>query len=115
MTGKRLSRAKVKAAIPNTGGLIALICRKCNYSWGAVRDFIRDDPELSAMVKNEEETIDDMAESTVINEIKNGDGSAARWWLARRRRVKFGDNIDITAKIEGTIVVDWDEKNANDN
>jgi hypothetical protein len=113
MPGKHLSKAKLKKAITNSGGIIAMICKRSGYTWMAVRDFIRDDPELAAMVKNEEETIDDMAESTVINEIKNGNEATARWWLARRRRVKFGDSMDITAKIEGVVTVDWDEKNAN--
>ena len=104
MTGRRMSRAKIKAAIPNTGGIIALICKRSGYAWESVRNFIRDDPELSAMVKNEEETIDDMAESTVINEIKNGNESTARWWLARRRKVKFGDNVDITTRGESIAI-----------
>ena len=97
MSTKKLSRAKIKAAIPNSGGLVAVISKRAGYSWGAVRDFIRADAELAAMVQDEEETIDDMAESTVINKIKDGDDASARWWLARRRRRKYGDALDVTS------------------
>lgn len=94
---ERLNRKKITAAIPGSGGLVAVIAKRCGYSWGAVRDFIRGDEELTAMVKDEEETIDDMAESTVISKIKDGDEASARWWLARRRRNRYGDNVDVTS------------------
>ena len=94
---ERLNRRKITAAIPGSGGLVAVIAKRCGYSWGAVRDFIRADEELTAMVKDEEETIDDMAESTVISKIKDGDEASARWWLARRRRNRYGDNVDVTS------------------
>jgi hypothetical protein len=53
-----------------------------------------------AMVRDEEETIDDTAESTVIKKIIEGDEQSAKWWLARRRRKVFGDNLDLTTKGE---------------
>ena len=110
MSNKKLSRAKIKAAIPNSGGLIAAIAKRSGYSWGAVRDFIQADDELKAMVQDEEETIDDMAESTVITKIKDGDEASARWWLARRRRGKFGDNVDVTSGGKAIeIVLQWPE------
>jgi hypothetical protein len=95
--GRKLSRSKIRAAIPSSGGLIAVIAKRAGYSWGAVRDFIKADPELSAMIQDEEETIDDMAESTVIGKIKDGDEASARWWLARRRRNRYGDSVDVTS------------------
>ena len=104
MQGKRLSRAKIRAAIPESGGLIARIAKAAGYSWGAVRDFIAADAELAQMVLDEENRIDDMAESAVIKKISEGDDGAARWWLARRRRAKFGDNVDVTSNGEKIIV-----------
>jgi hypothetical protein len=97
MSNRKLSRAKIEKAIPGSGGLIAVIAKRCGYSWGAVRDFIRADDELTAMITDEEETIDDMAESTMIDKINNGDEASARWWLARRRRNRYGDNVDVTS------------------
>ena len=93
----RLSRAKIKAAIPESGGLIARIAKASGYSWGATRDFIAADPELAEMVRDEEERIDDMAESAIIKRISEGDEGSAKWWLSRRRRSKFGDSVDVTS------------------
>jgi hypothetical protein len=111
MSNKKLNRKLIKAAIPGSGGLIAQIAKKTGYSWGAVRDFIARDPELTTMRQDEEETIDDMAEATVITQIKDGNEAAARWWLARRRRTKYGDNVDVTSANEKIqpVVFDYDK------
>ena len=97
MTRPRIARAKIKAAIPESGGLIARIAKAAGYSWGATRDFIAADPELAEMVRDEEEKIDDMAESAIIKRISEGDEGSAKWWLSRRRRAKFGDSVDVTS------------------
>lgn len=114
-SGRALSRRKIKDAIPNSGGVIARVAKKCGYSWVGVRDFIARDEELSAMMKDEEETIDDAAESTLIAKIFEGDESVARWWLARRRRNKFGDNIDVTSGGEQLkVLVEYVDNNETD-
>jgi len=93
---RALSRDKVKQAIPKSGGLISRIATKAGYSWTATRDFIAADEELKLLVKDEEEAVDDMAESAIIKKISEGDEQSAKWWLARRRRVKFGDSVALT-------------------
>jgi hypothetical protein len=95
--GKSYSRRKIKAAIPGSGGIIAEICRRTGYAWGTVRDAINSDPELLRMMRDEEETIDDIAENVVIKKITGGDETSAKWWLARRRRQRYGDNVDVTS------------------
>ena len=108
----RLSKAKVKAAIQGSGGIISVICRRTGYSWGAVRDFIRKNADLTSMLDEEQESVDDMAELALIEKIRKGDDQTARWWLARRRRNMFGDGIDLTTggggKIEFIIKRDGD-------
>ena len=93
----RLSRRKIKEAIPNSGGIISEISRRTGYSWTAVRDFINSDPELLRMLHDEEETIDDIAENVVIKKIVSGDETSAKWWLGKRRRQRYGDNVDVTS------------------
>jgi len=110
MTRPRISRAKLKAAIPGSGGIITRICKTTGYTWGAVRDFIRADPELAQMLADEEALIDDAAESQVLKAISEGDMQTARWWLARRRRQRYGDQVDITSGGERvTISLKWSE------
>ncbi|GAP10604.1 hypothetical protein BECAL_01777 [Bellilinea caldifistulae] len=74
-----------------------IVARKAGYSWGAVRDAIRADEELSRMMQDESETVNDVAELTIVEKIKGGDENSAKWWLARTRRTKFGDSVDITS------------------
>lgn len=74
-----------------------IVARKAGYSWAAVRDAIRADEELSRMMQDEAETVNDLAELTIVEKIKGGDENSAKWWLARTRRSKFGDSVDITS------------------
>lgn len=96
-SGRKISRSKVKKAIENSGGLIARVAKSAGYTWGAVRNLIAADEELSRMMMEESERINDAAENTIISRIMDGDDSAARWWLSRTRRAKFGDNVDVTS------------------
>ena len=102
MTRARINRTKIKSAIPDSGGIVAIVARKAGYSWGAVRDFIREDPELSRLMQDEAERVNDAAENTIIAKIMDGDDAAARWWLARTRRAKFGENVSVnlSGKVE---------------
>lgn len=108
MTRAKISRNRVKKAIPGSGGVIAIIARRTEYSWLGVRDFIRKDEELSRMLDEEAETINDLAETKLIERIQAGDDATARWWLSRMRRTKFGDNVDVTSGGEKMrFVVKW--------
>lgn len=97
MTRARISRNRIRKAIPGSGGIISIVAQRAGYSWAAVRDAIRADEELSRMMQDEAETVNDLAELTIVEKIKGGDENSAKWWLARTRRSKFGDNVDITS------------------
>lgn len=60
-----------------------IVARKAGYSRGAVREAIRMDEELSRMMQDEAETINDYAEITLIDKIKDGDENSAKWWMAQ--------------------------------
>jgi hypothetical protein len=107
----KTSRRKIKNAIPKSGGIISVIADRAGYAWNTVRQFINNDPELLRMVLDEEEGIDDLAESAMIVAIREHDRSAAQWWLARRRKHKFGDALDVTSGNEPiTLNVIYKEK-----
>lgn len=93
---RQISKEKVKKAIIGSGGLFTEIAKKSGYHREAISILIRSDPELLALVASEEAEIDDIAENNIIKKIRKGDDSNSRWWLTRRRREKFGDNIDMT-------------------
>jgi len=103
MPRTRISRRRILNAIPGSGGVISVIARRAGYSWGATRNFIRNDPELAALLQAEEEAVNDFAESVLIERLRAGDEAVARWWLAHRRRSVYGDNLDLNAS--GAIVI----------
>lgn len=114
MTRARISRNRLKKAIPGSGGVIAIVCKRTGYSWRSVRDAILADEELSRMMQDEAEMVNDFAELTIVEKIKGGDENSARWWLARTRRAKFGDNVDVTSGGQPiTINVEWRVLNAD--
>ena len=101
-----LSKAKIKKAIPGTGGVISAVLVRTGYkNWQSVKTFILADPELSAMLQTEEELVDDAAESVLMKHLKEGDEQTAKWWLARRRRQRYGDSMDLTTKGESIQIV----------
>lgn len=97
MASTRVSKRKLAAAIPGSGGIIAAISRRTGYSWITCKRHIEADDKLRQLLEDEEASIDDMAEFAIIASIKDGNTQDAKWWLARRRRERFGDNVDVTS------------------
>lgn len=103
-------------AIPGSGGIVATIAKRVGCEWSTANRYIKDYPTIQQAYQDECETVSDMAESTLIKSMQEGDVSSAKWWLARKRRITFGDNVDITSKgeaiLKGYIGVspdDWDD------
>lgn len=116
---RKFSKHKFKKAIPGSAGLISVIASRVGCSWNTANSAIKADPELMDMVREEEERIDDLAESVLIQRLRNGDEGVARWWLTRRRRQRYGDAVDLTSGGERIVWVvkwkDWaDDSNADD-
>ena len=103
---RKISYARIKNAIPGSMGIITRVAHKAGYgSRNIVKNFINAHPELLEMLNNEEEVVDDIAEDTLVKKMVDGDEQTARWWLARRRRQRYGDNVDITTKGESIQIV----------
>lgn len=106
-------------AIPGTGGIISALARKVGCAWHTAQKYIDSYPTIKRAYEDECSGIDDLAESTVIKAIRDGDVGAAKWWLEKRRRDKFANSIEVTGKDGGPIAVktyvsispdDWDVK-----
>ena len=70
-------------AIPGTGGIIATIAKRVGCDWWTAKRAIDRYPTVSAAYSDECETVNDLAESTLIKSIKDGDVAAAKWWLTK--------------------------------
>lgn len=85
-------------AIPGTGGIIVTIARRVGCDWHTAKKYIEQFPTIRQAYEDECASIDDMAETKVIQAIKDGDAGMAKWWLEKRRRDKFGPSIEVTGK-----------------
>jgi len=97
-------------AIKDSGGIMSTIARKLGVTWHTADSWIRESGELMEALKDEKETILDMAESTLLKRIKEGDEQSAKWYLSKKGKLRgYGDSlaieggdipVSISAKIE---------------
>lgn len=83
-------------AMPGSGGIIAVIAKRVGCDWHTADKYIREFPTVRQAYEDECAGIDDLAESTVIKAIRDGDISTAKWWLEKRRRDRFGQTLEMT-------------------
>jgi hypothetical protein len=84
-------------AIPGSGGIIATIARKVGCTWHTAQKYINEYATVQAAYQDECETVNDLAESTLLKSIRDGDVASAKWWLTKKRKPTFGDAVDITS------------------
>jgi hypothetical protein len=84
-------------AIEDSGGLITTIALKVGCSWNTAAKYITIHPTVQNAYQDECERINDMAQSTIMKAIKEGDAQMAKWWLAKKRKIEFGDALDVTS------------------
>ena len=94
-------------AIKGSGGIMSTIARKLDVTWHTADSWIRESGELMEALKDEKETILDMAESTVLKRIKEGDEQSAKWYLSKIGKHRgYGDSL----AIEGGIQIVYGDK-----
>lgn len=97
MSGKpQYTAAQFIEAVPGSGGLISVIAAKIGCSWQTAKKYIETMPTIKTVYDDECAKVDDLAVKTVIDSMRGGDVGTAKWWLAKKRREEFGDNLDIT-------------------
>ena len=97
-------------AIPGTGGIISAIAKRVGCHWDTAKKYIETHPTIKQAYENERSAIDDLAESTVLKAIKDGDVATAKWWLAKKRKSEFGEALDVTSGNEPiTFIIQRDE------
>ena len=98
---RKPSKKKVIEAIHDSGGIIDEIARRLGVAWVTARSYVNKWEDVKALYDAENERVLDLAETTVLNSIKNGDTQDAKWLLSRKgKRRGYGDNIDVTSKDE---------------
>lgn len=93
-------------AIPGTGGIVSAIARKVGCEWNTAKKYIDNYPTVRAAYDAECEAMLDLAESTVLKNIKDGDTQDAKWYLTKKgKRRGYGDAVALTGEGGGPVVV----------
>ena len=91
-------------AIPGTGGIISAIARKVGCDWKTADSWVRDFPTVKRAYDAECEAMLDLAESTVLKNIKDGDTQDAKWYLTKKgKRRGYGDAVEVTGEGGGAV------------
>jgi hypothetical protein len=97
----RKTDVAILEAIKGSGGIMSTIARKLGVTWHTADSWIKESGELMEALKDEKETILDMAESTLLNKIKEGDEQSAKWYLSKIGKQRgYGDSVAIEGGIQ---------------
>ena len=91
-------------AIGGTGGIVSAIARKVGCDWNTAKKYIDTMPTVRAAYDAECEAMLDLAESTVLKNIKDGDTQDAKWYLTKKgKRRGYGDSMEVTGEGGGPV------------
>jgi len=101
----RYKNAQFLEAIDGCAGIISTVASRVGCSWETARDRIQKSPKLRQAFQDEQEHVNDMAETTVLKSIKDGNTQDAKWWLARIRRDRFSERTEITGADGQSLII----------
>ena len=73
-------------AIPGSGGIISTIAKRVGCAWNTAKKYCTEYATVAKVYQDECESITDLAESTVLKAIQEGDVSAAKWYLTMKAK-----------------------------
>lgn len=107
--GKELYTAKQFIdAIPGTGGIVSTIADRVGCTWNTAKKYLDTYATVQQAYQDECERISDLATSTVLKAIRDGDVPTAKWWLTKKRKGEFGDAVDVTSGGK-PLIIKWVE------
>ena len=108
----RYTREAVLRAIRDSGGIVSAVAQRLKCDWNTARRYIDRWEGTRKAFQAERERVLDVAETTIIRAIKNGDVGAAKWYLSRLGRGRgYGDAVDLTSGgAPLRIVLHWPEE-----
>jgi len=103
---RKPNKKQVIAAIHDSGGIIDEIARRLGVAWVTARAYVNKWEDVKAIYDAENERVLDLAEKTVLNSIKKGDTSDAKWLLSRKgKRRGYSDNVEIRGDKESPLEI----------
>jgi hypothetical protein len=95
--GKQHTAEQFIKAIPGSGAIKSTIAKRVGCTWETVQKYINTYPSVAAAYKDESEAVNDLAQSTILKSIQDGNTQDAKWWLSKKRKSEFGEAIDVTS------------------
>ena len=94
--GNRYDMQTVLDAISGSGAIMSTIAKRLNCGWATARTYVQRWEETQQAYEDEEQTILDMAESTLYQAIRNNDVQAAKWVLSTKGKARgFSERYEL--------------------
>lgn len=108
---QKFEKEQVLEAIDGSGGIVSAVAQRLGCDWNTAKKYIERWKETRAAFDAERERVLDLAETTLVRSIRDGDVGAAKWYLSRLGRHRgYGDAVDVTSGGEPLrIVLTWRE------
>lgn len=114
--GTRISKRKILAAIPDSGGILTIIAGRLDCSWSTAQRAIESYPETKQAYTDEQERILDLAESKLYDSIQKGESQDIKWFLAKKgKRRGYVDSVENKHEGQVEIVVTYGKTNDQSN
>lgn len=98
-------------AIPGTAGIISSIAKRVGCDWHTCKKWVMEYPTVAKAYQDECEAVADLAETTVIKAIRDGDVGTARWYLATKGKKRgYGERLELTGADEGPLVIVYKQR-----
>lgn len=102
---KEYTADQVMKAIKDSYGIISTIAERLGCSWSTASKYCQNWNETKQAMESETETVLDMAETTLVTALKNGDIQASKWILSTKGRKRgYGESIEVTGDIPAVVM-----------
>lgn len=99
---KKITEKKFRIAVKDSNGNKSQIAYRLGCTWVCVNNYVKNNPFAQELLKQESEIVLDIAETVVVNAIKNGDVDVAWRYLNKKGRSRgYGDSVGIQVNASG--------------
>ena len=92
--GRRYTQEQVLQAIKGSGAIITTIASRLDCAWSTAQAYVLKWETTRRAMGDETELVKDLAESTLITSIKQGDTTSAKWYLSKKAKDRgYGDEL----------------------
>ena len=100
------TKAETLEAIKGSGAIMSTIAKRLGYSWNGANLLCQRWEETKRALQDETETILDLAESTLVRSIQEGDVQSAKWILATKGKFRgFTERHEIAGPEGGPVEI----------